>query len=118
MQPSLVTLADIGAHLALFFRQDSAPVAPEVLETLRGEAAQQVFRAFRDRLKALPQIDSKLFGELMKQVQKDTQVKGKQLWAPMRSAITLQAEGPDLALVVDVFGKDKTLARIERALAR
>jgi len=118
VQPSLVTLADIAAHLPLFFRQDSAPVAAEVLESLRSEAARQVFRAFRDRLKALPQIDSKLFGEVMKQVQKDTQVKGKQLWAPMRSAITLQAEGPDLALVVDVFGKDKTLARIERALAQ
>jgi hypothetical protein len=35
----------------------------------------------------------------------------------MRAAITLETEGPDLGLVVDVFGKDKILARIDRALA-
>lgn len=118
VQPALVTLADIGAHLPLFFRRDSDPVAPEVLSALSDAAAKPVFLAFRDKLKRLPAIDSKIFHEVMKQVQQDTQVKGKQLWAPMRSAITLQIEGPDLALVVDVFGKEKTLARIEQALAR
>jgi nondiscriminating glutamyl-tRNA synthetase len=54
----------------------------------------------------------------MKQVQKQTGQKGKALWAPMRAAITLENEGPDLGEVVEVFGKTKTIERIQQAIAR
>jgi nondiscriminating glutamyl-tRNA synthetase len=117
VQPALVTLADIEGHLPLFFRTESAPVQPEALEAIRTESARKVFHAFRERVRPLPGIDPQVFADVMKTVQKETGVKGKLLWAPMRAAITLQTEGPDLALVVDVFGKDKILARIDRALA-
>jgi nondiscriminating glutamyl-tRNA synthetase len=116
VQSALVTLADIETHLPLFFRKVDAPVEPAALEAIRTDTARQVFQAFRDKLASLPEIDPKGFTDLMKQVQKDTGVKGKALWAPMRAAVTLQTEGPDLAMVVDVFGKEKTLARIEHAL--
>jgi glutamyl/glutaminyl-tRNA synthetase len=44
-------------------------------------------------------------------------VKGKLLWEPLRAALTLATEGPDLKLVVDVLGKDKILARLDQAIA-
>ncbi|MFI5400989.1 MAG: glutamate--tRNA ligase [SAR324 cluster bacterium] len=118
VQSALVTLADIASHLPLFFRPETEPVQPEALEAMRSETARKVFRAFREKVNPLPAIDPKVFADVMKTVQKETGVKGKLLWAPMRAAITLQTEGPDLALVVEVFGKDKTLARIDRALER
>ncbi len=52
----------------------------------------------------------------MKEVQTDTRIKGKQLWGPMRWAITLEADGPDLSQVAEVFGREKTLQRLSRAL--
>jgi glutamyl/glutaminyl-tRNA synthetase len=52
----------------------------------------------------------------MKEVQQSTKVKGKGLWGPVRWAITLEAEGPDLAQVAAVLGRERALARLERVL--
>ena len=55
-------------------------------------------------------------GELMKNVQNETKIKGKNLWKPLRYAITLDSEGPDLNLIVDLFGKDRCLHLASSAL--
>ncbi|MDH4246896.1 MAG: glutamate--tRNA ligase [Deltaproteobacteria bacterium] len=116
VQPSLVVLSDIGKHLALFFRADSDPVAAEVGAALAEASSKTVFNALRARLKSADRVDALSFKEMMKAVQKETGIKGKALYGPVRMAITREAEGPDLAEVVDIFGRDKVLRRIELAL--
>ena len=44
-------------------------------------------------------------------------MKGKSLWEPMRIALTLETEGPELASVVEILGKEKARTRIDMALA-
>ncbi|HEX7928726.1 MAG TPA: glutamate--tRNA ligase family protein, partial [bacterium] len=117
VQPALVTLPDIGKHLALFFRPDGEPVPADVREVIGVDTAQTVFRALREKVAQAPSLTAESFTELVKAVQKDTQVKGKLLWGPLRAALTLATEGPDLKLVVDVLGKDKILARLDQALS-
>jgi len=116
VQPRLVTLADIGEHLALFYREEEKALEPGLAEELAREDARKVMEAFREGLLALEQLDESGFKELMKAVQKETQVKGKGLWGTMRWAITREAEGPDLAQIATIFGKDKILGRLGRAL--
>jgi nondiscriminating glutamyl-tRNA synthetase len=118
VQKSLVTLADIGEHLALFFRDEAAPVSADVLRLTRMDAARRVFSALRDKLAGETALTAANFPGLVKAVQQETQIKGKQLWEPLRAAITMETEGPDLALVADVLGREKVLARLERALGR
>ena len=55
-------------------------------------------------------------GELMKNVQNETRIKGRNLWLPLRYAITLDREGPDLNLIIDLFGKEKCLHLVRSAL--
>jgi nondiscriminating glutamyl-tRNA synthetase len=116
VQPSLVTLADIEQQLSFFFRPDDAPVAEEVTRGLAGEEARTVLAAFRERLAARERLDAEVFRSVMKEVQQATKVKGRGLWGPVRWAITLEAEGPDLAQVAAVMGREKALSRLERAL--
>ena len=52
----------------------------------------------------------------LKNVQNKTNLKGANLWLPLRYAITLEVKGPDLNLIVDLFGKDKCLRLVERAI--
>lgn len=118
VQRALVTLADVEKHMGLFFRPDGAPLSPEVLRVTGSETARAVFRAFREQLAQEQELTAATFPGLVKAVQKQTQVKGKLLWEPLRAAITLETEGPDLALVADVLGKEKILARLDRALSR
>jgi glutamyl-tRNA synthetase len=118
VQPALVTLADVEKHLGLFFRPDGAPLSADVLRVTETATALQVFRAFRDQLARTPELTAATFPLLVKAVQKETQVQGKSLWEPLRAAITLETQGPDLALVADVLGKEKILARLDLALSR
>ncbi len=116
VQPSLVTLADFNERARVFTRRDDEPVAPELLAAMQSEDARKVLAALGDCIVGLETLDQAAFKQLTKDVQQQTQLKGKALFAPMRAAITLEKEGPDLAQIVEIFGKEKTLARIERAL--
>jgi nondiscriminating glutamyl-tRNA synthetase len=111
-----VTLAGIGGQLPFFFRPDDAPLTPELENSLAGEEAQRVIAAFREQLRAADGLDAPGFKEMMKAVQKETGIKGKGLWGSMRWAITREAEGPDLAKVATLFGRDKVLNRLGRVL--
>jgi nondiscriminating glutamyl-tRNA synthetase len=117
VQPSLVTLADFNERARVFFRTDEEPVVAEVTASFRTADAQRVLHALHSRLQSVETLDQASFKALMRDVQRDTELKGKQLFAPVRAAITLEKEGPDLSEIVEVFGKEKTLARIEQALA-
>ena len=46
---------------------------------------------------------------IVKKVQEVTNIGGKELWIPLRYAITLEKQGPDLKLLVGFFGKEKCI---------
>ena len=54
----------------------------------------------------------------MKEVQKDSGVKGKKLYMPVRAAISGNVHGPDLDSIMVVLGKQEVLDRINKALNR
>jgi len=74
-----------------------------------------VLSVFLEQLEFIENLTEDNFRTVVKNVQKATNIKGKNLWLPLRYAITLEAQGPDLKLMVDFFGKDKCLCLIRRA---
>lgn len=116
VQNRLVTLRDIGNQLAPFFDERPPSEDPEVLAILHEEAAQTVLRVFAEKLEAEAQLNGEMLPQLAKQVQQETGIKGKGLWMPLRAAITQEVQGPDLHLLVDLFGKEKCLRRIRQAI--
>jgi glutamyl/glutaminyl-tRNA synthetase len=54
-------------------------------------------------------LNEENLGSVVKNVQTVTNIKGKNLWMPLRYAITLEAQGPDLKLIVDLFGREKCM---------
>ncbi len=69
-----------------------------------------------DATDKLPSCDAAQFQNVMKDVQKKTGIKGKDLWVPVRAALTGQMHGPDLAGTVELLGLEKTRNRISHAL--
>ena len=116
IQPRLVTLSEIGERLSLFFDNNPKASSPEVLRVLREENSKQVLANFIKQLESVEILTKDNLGELMKNVQNETKIKGKNLWMPLRYAITLDNEGPDLNLIVDLFGKDRCLHLARSAL--
>ena len=43
-------------------------------------------------------------------------VKGKELFFPIRLALWGDVHGPDIGLIIKILGKEKTLARLNKAL--
>ena len=116
LQPRLVTLSEIENRLSLFFENNPEASDPEVLKVLREENSKQVLANFIKQVESLEKLTKDNLGDLMKNVQNETKIKGKNLWMPLRYAITLDSEGPDLNLIVDLFGKERCLHLARSAL--
>ena len=109
LQPRLVTLAETAKRLALFFDEDPQATDPEVLSLLKEESSKLVLAEFIKQLQTIEKLNEENLGSVVKNVQTVTNIKGKNLWMPLRYAITLEAQGPDLKLIVDLFGREKCM---------
>ena len=88
----------------------------EALEILNEDNAKTVLETLSEKVHKLDKLDSQAFQPLMKEIQKEKGIKGPFLWKPVRVAITGTVSGPDLPLVIDVFGKEKVLDFLKQAL--
>lgn len=109
LQPRLVTLAETAKRLALFFDEEPQATDPEVLSLLKEESSKLVLAEFIKQLQTIEKLNEENLGSVVKNVQTVTNIKGKNLWMPLRYAITLEAQGPDLKLIVDLFGREKCM---------
>ena len=116
LQSRLVTLKEIGKRLALFFEENPVATDPDVLSLLRQETSKRVLAEFIRQVESLESLTEENLGSLMKNVQNATNIKGKNLWLPLRYAVTLEVQGPELKLIVDLFGREKCLRLARRAL--
>ena len=116
VRDSLITLPDIVSRLDLFYNDNPEIKDEELKEQVKSDAFQQVYKGFVAQLEQEESLTSDNFGQIMKKVQKETGIKGKNLWVPMRIAITLVEQGPDLSSVVDVFGKEKCLKMVKNVI--
>ncbi|NIR52922.1 glutamate--tRNA ligase, partial [candidate division KSB1 bacterium] len=104
-------------HRARIFYQDSIEVEEaEALEILKKDTTQVVLEGFLQKLKDVDQLNMDNFRQLMKEVQKETGIKGPDLWKPIRVALTGETSGPELPVVIDIFGKEKVQDFIRQVL--
>ena len=83
---------------------------------LREENSKQVLANIIKQVESVEKLTKNDLGDLMKNVQNETKIKGKNLWMPLRYAITLDSAGPDLNLIVDLYGKERCLHLARSAL--
>jgi nondiscriminating glutamyl-tRNA synthetase len=84
----------------------------ESKEFLQGEYAKSVLQSFNDKLVVLETWNAENILSIIKEVQKDTGYKGKQLMGTIRAATTGQMHGPELPYTLNLLGKEKILKRI------
>jgi nondiscriminating glutamyl-tRNA synthetase len=84
---------------------------------LQKESTEQVFQALIEKFKELDQVEKSTFLSTMKAVQKETGVKGKNLWMPVRIALTGEMHGPELPAVIEILGKDVCIERLQKQIS-
>ncbi|MEX0704686.1 MAG: glutamate--tRNA ligase family protein [Planctomycetales bacterium] len=85
---------------------------------VRKEPAPELLRGFRERLAAAEAFDAASLEALMKAFVEERRVKLGDIIHAVRVAVTGQATGPGMFETLEFLGRDKCLARIDRALAR
>ncbi|MED1467406.1 glutamate--tRNA ligase [Bacillus salipaludis] len=108
--------AEIVELTELFFK-DEAEYEEEAKEILSGEQVPEVLKAFSHELDQLPSFEANGIKAAMKAVQKSTGQKGKNLFMPIRAAVTGQTHGPDLPQAIELLGKEKIQARINKIIS-
>lgn len=102
--------------LSSLFFNDDLHIDEASKEELSQETASVVIDAMAEKLEALPAAEfvSENIKPLTKEIQKETGVKGRKLFMPIRIAVSGQMHGPDLPSVIEVLGKEKALNHIKQ----
>ena len=114
-QPQMSFAAEIVELSNLFFT--AHPVLDEAAkEVLAGETVPTVLAAFKGQLETMEVVDALSVKAAIKEVQKETGVKGKNLFMPIRVAVSGQTHGPELPDTVELLGREKALAHLNQVL--
>lgn len=117
-QERMHTLADISGFAELFSGAEVTPENEETLEMLRMEHVPAMLAVFKQKLEEAPQIDEETAKGLMKAVQTETGIKGKNLFMPVRAAISGQLHGPDMNDMMIVIGRENLIGRVAHVLEK
>lgn len=100
-------LEDIPDHLNIFTQNDVSPEPESLREYLISDDSKKVFSALKNKIEKLDSVNSENYKLAVSEVQKDTGIKGKQLFKPLRIALTGSENGPELPLIAEIMGKEK-----------
>ncbi|WP_429970571.1 glutamate--tRNA ligase [Fructilactobacillus sp. Tb1] len=114
-RPQMSYMAQINEMANVFFEEPEL-VEGEALEEISNETAPVVLKAFADKIKDLPIFDKVEILKTIKAVQKETKIKGRKLWMPIRIAVTHEMEGPELPESIELIGREKTLKHLQQTL--
>ncbi|MCF6515639.1 glutamate--tRNA ligase [Lactobacillus sp. S2-2] len=108
-------MAQINEMASVFF-EDFDQVSGEALEEISNDTAPVVLKEFSELVKNIEVFDTVEILKTIKTVQKNTKIKGRQLWMPIRIAVTHEMHGPELPETIELIGRDKALKHIEQTL--
>jgi nondiscriminating glutamyl-tRNA synthetase len=111
IKSDLITLADVEKQIDIFF-DDKYAISEDAKQVLEKEGACLVVNAFRDYLKSTTADVREIYPAAIKYVKEKTGFKGKDLFMPIRAALTGKVHGPELDKVFAILGRDTALNRL------
>ena len=117
LRGNLATLAELPGELSPFM-EDSPVPEPAAEEALGAPRAAAVCTAAAAGLAALADWRAEGVKSTLQALGPVLGVKGRELYQPVRAALTGRTHGPELPLVAELLGRARCVARLERAAAR
>ncbi|ULG74091.1 glutamate--tRNA ligase [Macrococcus brunensis] len=99
-------------ELSELFFKDELQLSDEATEVVNGEQVPELMRVLKEKLNELETFDATSIKGAIKAVQKETGIKGKNLFMPIRVVVSGQTHGPELPNTMELLGKEKVLERI------
>ncbi|AEG58570.1 glutamate--tRNA ligase [Desulforamulus ruminis] len=110
-------MQEITLHVDIFFKDQVPPVDEEAKQVLTEEHIPLVMNTTIKLVEEAEELTEASVKALLKAVGKQTGLKGKMIFMPVRVALTGKIHGPELHQIIPIFGKERTIARL-RASSR
>ena len=96
-------------RLIFGFEPEKYLIKPEVKEILAQDSTRKVIRAFAERTEQYDLLDFETYCRVVNEVKEETAQKGKNLFRPIRLALTAQTSGPELEKLIPIFERGSQL---------
>ncbi|MBP7764586.1 MAG: glutamate--tRNA ligase [Deltaproteobacteria bacterium] len=113
VQGELTTLAGIGGHIDLFF-DDRYVLTPEAKAVLASDRARQVVSSFKEYLEKASGAPREIYAAAIQYAREKSGAKGRDLFLPVRAALTGRLSGPELDRVFAILGPASARERLQR----
>lgn len=114
----LAKISDVKEHAEIFFKDEFTLKDKDAIDVLNNEASKNVLNVFLKKIDGLDKIDEDIFKDLIKEIGRETNLKGASLYHPIRVALTGRLNGPELKLIIPILDKENCVKRVKRALDR
>lgn len=117
MKDHIYFAGQAAEELKFFFEDMPALTDEAILSIMKAETSGKLLKAFIEDLKALPSFDQDAIKKCFNACMKAQGIKGKAAYEPTRIALTGATQGPGMFEMMELFGREKTMDRLEAALA-
>ena len=107
-------LDEIPLHVKIFVQPEIELEDEKLKELLINESSKKVFKALIENFSNETEITADIYKTIVSKVQNETGVKGKNLFKPIRIALTGSENGPELPAIAEILGKDKIIRFFKR----
>ncbi|RUM89022.1 MAG: glutamate--tRNA ligase [Thermovibrio sp.] len=112
-------LSDAPTYMETFLKDDF-DLTPEARDFIaESEVRLRVILRFYEKVENLGgELDQSTFKKLVKELGKELGVKGKNLFMPLRIALTGKMSGPEVPVLAELLGKRRVLKRVRNTLVK
>jgi nondiscriminating glutamyl-tRNA synthetase len=115
IKENVETLAELRGNISIFLPGEFS-MDDEARSVLAVDGALAAIKAMEEVVEGMEEINEGDFPGIVAALKERTGLKGKELFAPIRAALTGRAEGPELKKVLPLLGKRVILERLAQAL--
>lgn len=113
LQEHFSTVGEIVDHMDILVGEEVTVENDEALSLLKESTFPAVAGAFRQRIKEVPELTPESIKVLLKGLTKELKLGGKQVYMPIRIALTGRMHGPELFYIIPILGRDLVLRRLD-----
>ena len=88
------------------------------MNLVKMEHVPELLKVLKEKVKEAETIDAEFGKTIFKTLKKETGAKGKNLFMPVRIALTGKMHGPEMVEIIEVLGRDTIIERIEYMLEK
>lgn len=106
----------VEEELKMFYR-DIGELSDENIEIMKQSSSKTIIQEFLKNLEGLEIFEENSIKKCFTKAMKDTNIKGKLAFEPVRIALTGKTKGPGIYTMISLFGKDKTFKLLKKGMA-